>query len=662
MKVFVFCVAILVVTAVKASPVDVDETEVVNHEIDPEPESDAVIIDHDEQFFQNIVEPEEEPAEVDEVAEDEIVINESEDEVGVPYHHENDKEEVDIENEVSDTFKQLVDDKEENEKPVQEENVFRKVYRDDSGNEITQDVWEKIAGVPIPLCSQHKDEFHPLHLSHPTDCTMFYKCTRGRAFLMVCPAEEHWSVKLNRCDYAEIANCKPNGTYQFKLRKAKPFKASAQEDGGSDQPDLGEFEVDPRCEGSDPFKPLQLRHPTDCSKFYKCYMGKAYVIKCPKGQQWSQTLNRCEHPQIARCSVVRPTIKPAQAFEAIYVDDDEDDDYEDWPSIIDDPDYKIVDARCEVAEVDIYHPIQFAHPTDCTTFYRCFLENAYKEQCPMGLHFNEERQYCDYPYYANCKAQANIQVASVMHANAEIPNCPQGNQEVNFAIDGVNNQYFSCINGLPYLKECEAEELFNPLSKKCEKFTRPQYQPSPQYQYPMANQYAGLNSNWEQYIEMMNQHPVIANQYPNMNQYPSMIPHIPMSPQLQDNRPQVPQIPNIRPQQNPEYPSWMPVPNPNVPMPEFPNHAENPSQDKANQFNYEKGKVNSRCPSVDNPSKPAHLSHETDCNKFYKCYNGRAFVLDCPPSQEFSDELQRCDYHQFANCDPIELLKKKMHI
>jgi len=252
-----------------------------------------------------------------------------------------------------------------------------------------------------------------------------------------------------------------------------------------------------------------------------------------------------------------------------------------------------------------------------------------------------------------------------VHASAEIPNCPQGDQEVNFAVDGINNRYFSCVNGVPYLRECDGNELFNQLSKKCEKFTRPQQQSAPQFQHQldsMQNQFTGLNPNWDQYFDMM-----LAYQYPIMNQqYPSVVPHIPINPQLQNNRLQpVAPLPNYQPQQTPqisEFPSWMPVPNPNVPMPEFPHLAERPSQDGGSQFNYDNGKVSSLCPSIDNPSKPAHLSHETDCNKFYKCYNGRAFELACPSSQEFSEKLQRCDYHEFANCDPVELLRKKIQI
>lgn len=567
--------------------------------------------------------------------------------------------------------------------------------------------------------------------SHLTDCSKFYKCYNGKAYLMDCPASQHWSVRLNRCDYAEVARCVIDGTHQFKIKKAKAVKASAQEkeEDEEDKPEVGEFEIDPRCEGSDPYKPLHFKHPNDCNKFYKCYMGKAYVIKCPRGQQWAQTLNRCEHAQIAHCTVAAPVrpgpsrpVRPAQAIEESESDEeeehvhtimddadymirdsrcapDEDDIYhpiqfahptdcsmfykcwrhmafksqcpfplhynaktdfcdyrykakcvasiqpaqaieeidgsaeekeEKVHTYAEDDDFMILDSRCAPNGDDVYHPIQFAHPTDCRMFYKCYKHRALKNQCPLHLHFNEEKQYCDYPYLAHCKAAVPIKEAS--NKMPVIPNCPKtGN--ANFAVEGTYTNYFSCENGVVYYKACVDGELFNPYESKCERV--------PEY----------FN---------MNQHTVM-NQYPGNSQQFPMIPMNPNIPQVN----QVPQMPNQRPQL--DFPSWMPVPNQNVPQilpqPERPVLSEKPSHEKPSTgpgFNFQNGKENSRCPSQEEPTRPTHLSHETDCNKFYKCFNGRAFQMECPVAQEWSDELERCDYHQFANCDPIELLKKKI--
>jgi hypothetical protein len=181
----------------------------------------------------------------------------------------------------------------------------------DIDDEVDIDMLEKMYGIEIPICAQYAEVTYPLQVSHLTDCGKFYKCSNGRGYLFDCPKGQDWSVKFDRCDYPEIAGCTIDGTHQFKLQKQiKPKKASGndEEDEEDDENDdeFGEFEIDPRCEGSDPFTPYHYNHPDDCSKYYKCYLGKAYVIKCPKGQNWSQRLNRCDHPALARCFIVKP--------------------------------------------------------------------------------------------------------------------------------------------------------------------------------------------------------------------------------------------------------------------------------------------------------------------------------------------------------------------
>jgi hypothetical protein len=73
---------------------------------------------------------------------------------------------------------------------------------------------------------------------------------------------------LDRCDYPQFARCRLNGLHQFKkAKKTQPLLASNQEeDSDADEPVVGDFEVDPRCEGSDPLKPLHFKHVNDCTK------------------------------------------------------------------------------------------------------------------------------------------------------------------------------------------------------------------------------------------------------------------------------------------------------------------------------------------------------------------------------------------------------------
>lgn len=285
---------------------------------------------------------------------------------------------------------------------------------------------------------------------------------------------------------------------------------------------------------------------------------------------------------------------------------------------------------------------------------------AYKHQCPFGLHFNEELEACDYPWHirhTDCKPAPAA--ASFVQASAAVPKIPTCTENGNLPIEGHFNQYWECKNGEAFYMECQAQQLFNPQSKKCE---LPVFPPDMMERLPQLMM---------QYPEFMNQFGSMMRpmpQLPGQPQFPGMMPQrpgqIPMQP------PQLPQqLPNrVRPQNptNIEFPSWMPVPKPNIPIPEIvvaspdqpSGHKE--TNDKGTEFNFQNGKTNSRCPSSDEPLKPTHLSHETECGKFYKCFNGRAFLMTCPEAQEWSDELQRCDYHEFSNCDPIELMKKKI--
>lgn len=135
-------------------------------------------------------------------------------------------------------------------------------------------------------------------------------------------------------------------------------------------------------------------------------MGKAYVIKCPKGQQWAQHLNRCEHPSLARCQITRPVIvRPAQAEEAV------DDEEEDGPKY--DKDFIVIDPRCatEDEDEDMFHPIKFPHPTNCGAFYMCYDHRAFKYPCPGSLHYNQKTQECDYPRKARCKLTPTVVAA-----------------------------------------------------------------------------------------------------------------------------------------------------------------------------------------------------------------------------------------------------------
>lgn len=58
----------------------------------------------------------------------------------------------------------------------------------------------------------------------------------------------------------------------------------------------------------------------------------------------------------------------------------------------------------------------------------------------------------------------------------------------------------------------------------------------------------------------------------------------------------------------------------------------------------------STCPPNEDPQIPTHLAHPFDCTKFYKCWYGTPYLMDCPWGQQWNDEKKYCDYPQNANC------------
>ncbi|XP_058465053.1 uncharacterized protein LOC131438792 [Malaya genurostris] len=56
----------------------------------------------------------------------------------------------------------------------------------------------------------------------------------------------------------------------------------------------------------DPMTPYLLPHMNDCSKFLSCYSGLAYELICPEGLHFGVEKSRCDYPEDAKCSTVRP--------------------------------------------------------------------------------------------------------------------------------------------------------------------------------------------------------------------------------------------------------------------------------------------------------------------------------------------------------------------
>ena len=58
----------------------------------------------------------------------------------------------------------------------------------------------------VPDCS-YSDGVNFTFFKHPNDCHWFFHCSNGVAYCMKCPADLHWNVELETCDYPSRAGC-----------------------------------------------------------------------------------------------------------------------------------------------------------------------------------------------------------------------------------------------------------------------------------------------------------------------------------------------------------------------------------------------------------------------------------------------------------------------
>ena len=64
----------------------------------------------------------------------------------------------------------------------------------------------------VPKCpfpSKLDVPFIVIFFPHPNDCHWFFHCSDGVAYCLECPADLHWNIELETCDYPHHAGCQP---------------------------------------------------------------------------------------------------------------------------------------------------------------------------------------------------------------------------------------------------------------------------------------------------------------------------------------------------------------------------------------------------------------------------------------------------------------------
>ncbi len=129
------------------------------------------------------------------------------------------------------------------------------------------------------------------------------------------------------------------------------------------------------CTNCSPFGIQNLPHPQFCSRFIECRMGLTTFRDCPNGSMFDRRSGNCvlaeyvdcvDDPSVTTISTT-PTTPPSNEL----------------PSCPSD---------------GIFH----AHPTSCSHFFICVNFDLWLQECPMGQHWNRNKEECDTPWAAQC--------------------------------------------------------------------------------------------------------------------------------------------------------------------------------------------------------------------------------------------------------------------
>ncbi|XP_043285608.1 probable chitinase 10 [Venturia canescens] len=301
--------------------------------------------------------------------------------------------------------------------------------------------------------------------------------------------------------------------------------------------------------------------------------------------------------------------------------------------------------------------VQIPHEYDCEKFYTCVgRRNKVERQCPPmdgeghRLHFNKKLQVCDWPSEAGCKSSLLLKIVrKPVLAEKPIPTkCPRVdsmNETVHLAHEWDCTKFYKCHQGRKILMSCPTDKdgnslYFNPREQVCdwpfnvdcqmqrltlkkEPVAKPVPTSCPKHDSPNETVHLAHERDCTKFYTCSNGKKIL-QQCPLLDDKGHRL--------YFDPEEQVCDWPSNVDCKLPEPLLRIPPVRKILPVP-------------------------TECPEHDPPNYEVNLVHENDCTKFYKCFRGVRYLLQCPVIDGtqnryfFNKETQRCDFPWNAGCD-----------
>ncbi|XP_043264944.1 peritrophin-48-like [Colletes gigas] len=173
------------------------------------------------------------------------------------------------------------------------------------------------------------------------------------------------------------------------------------------------------CPPTDPVDAVHIAHESDCSKFYKCFMGDKYEKNCPVNSAgyrlyFNRELQVCDWRWNVTC---RNEL---------------------------DPECAAVDDGCV-----------WPYPHNCKSYYFCDDGKKRARDCKDGLLFD--------PVRLSCRPANDVICAKLTDQ------CPPADSDEIVLLPHENNcsYYYACTDGKKVLKRCSSDQLFDSKRRRC---------------------------------------------------------------------------------------------------------------------------------------------------------------------------------------------------
>ncbi|XP_049875056.1 chondroitin proteoglycan 2-like [Pectinophora gossypiella] len=291
------------------------------------------------------------------------------------------------------------------------------------------------------------------------DCDKFYKCSKGKPVAMSCGPNLLYNAEKEYCDWPQNVKCKVDVTHEV-FNAKPPASKVAKPFGNSDPNQAKDICASEESDG------VLVAHE-DCDKFYKCSEGKPVVLVCPLNLLYNSDLEYCDWPENVQCKSSNTEDKEQDKEKPVV-------DNENKPT-----DNSNANNIAQICAAPNSERLLIAHK-DCTKFYKCVEGKPVVVSCPTHLHFNAEKEYCDWPENVECKyvnieeTEDNVEEKEKEQekpvSGGDKPNdmCTAPDSDGELVAHADCDKFYMCSEGKPVTMYCPQNLLYNPTVSYCD--------------------------------------------------------------------------------------------------------------------------------------------------------------------------------------------------